>query len=284
MSCGHSHCLALTEEGKLYGWGSNEYGQIGCGEGKGDKIISPLHLDIFPQFSIKTIHCFCYNSFVVTTDGLVYSWGWNGGYSLGHELNSEKCVFEPKQILNIPKVISVCHTNEFFGSYFTYFLTNENQLYFCGFKDAINNCHSFQKSPKLLNSKLKFNSLFSSKLSGYLPKCLAVDKNVFELFGNEIIKTKYNSLFDYCSEKLQISYKTIHINSDQTFDGNDLKDLQNYKIFDKYFINPTELGSGGFGTVFKVKDKLHQQHFAVKRIPFKGQMIFGQNLREYMDG
>ena len=77
LSVGFNHCLALTEEGSVYGWGSNEYGQIGCGEEKGDKITSPLHLDIFPQFSVKTIHCFDNQSFVLTIDGLVYSWGHN---------------------------------------------------------------------------------------------------------------------------------------------------------------------------------------------------------------
>ena len=272
LSCGNRHCLALTEQGKLFGWGCNEYGQIGCGEGKGATITSPLHLDIFPQFSVKTIHCFCDNSFVVTTDGLVYSWGSNKRYSLGHKVKKRECVFEPKKILNIPKVISVC-PNDHLNRYLIYFLTNENQLYFYGFKDvARNKCDSFQKLLKLLNSELKFNSLFRFKTSFYSRKCLAVcDEKVFELGWNKITETKYNSLFDYCSEKLQISYKTIHIISDQTFDGNDLIDLQNYDIFDKYFINPTELGSGGFGTVLKVKDKLLQQHFAVKRIPFKGQ-------------
>ena len=70
---------------------------------------------------------------------------------------------------------------------------------------------------------------------------------------------------------MQITYKTIQIKSDQMFDGNNLKDLQNYIVFEKYFINCNELGSGGFGTVFRVKDKFYLQHFAIKRIPLKGQ-------------
>ena len=129
-----------------------------------------------------------------------------------------------------------------------------------------------------VNSELQFTSLFSLNNIFYgstsQPKSLAVfDKKVFELRGNKVRETKYNSLFDYCSQEMQMSYKTIHMKSDQTFDGNDLKDLQNYKSFDKYFTDPTELGSGGFGKIFKVKDKLHQQFFAVKRIPLKGKII-----------
>lgn len=27
-ACGYTHALALTEEGNLYGWGTNSYGQL----------------------------------------------------------------------------------------------------------------------------------------------------------------------------------------------------------------------------------------------------------------
>ena len=29
ISCGYNHCLALNEEGVIYGWGYNYYGQTG---------------------------------------------------------------------------------------------------------------------------------------------------------------------------------------------------------------------------------------------------------------
>ena len=31
ISVGDKHCLILTSQGNVYGWGSNEYGQVGCG-------------------------------------------------------------------------------------------------------------------------------------------------------------------------------------------------------------------------------------------------------------
>ena len=265
LSCGYRHCLALTEEGKVYGWGSNENGQIGCGKEKGNIITSPLHLGIFPQFSVKKIHCFGDQSYALTTNGLVYSWGYNYVCSLGHELDANECVYDPKQILNIPKIISICHSSDIFWKN-TYFLTNEKELYFCGyFNDATE--LSIQKLPKLLNKDLKFTSLFTFCFL----KCVAIcDKKVFELFMNRINETKYNSLFDYCFEKKNICYETIHINSDQYFVGNDLKYLQNFiKVFDKSFIECEKLGSGGFGEVFKVKNKFNLD-FAVKKIYLNG--------------
>ena len=266
LSCGAYHCLALTENGRVYGWGSNKYGEIGCGEGKGDIITSPLHLDIFPQFSVKSIHCFEWQSYALTTDGLVYSWGSNELYSLGHDLDAIACVFVPKLILNIPKIISVCHRTN------TYFLTTEKQLYFCGHFNFMNNERSIQKLPKLLKSELQFTSLYSLNNSYNFSKSVSVcDKKVFELYGNECKETEYKYFFDYYSQEMQITYKTIHIKSDQIFDGNDLKHLQNYiKVFDKCFVSCEKFGSGAFGEVFKVKDKLYLDYYAVKKIFLNG--------------
>lgn len=30
--CGYSHCLALSDQGQLYAWGSNNNGQLGTGD------------------------------------------------------------------------------------------------------------------------------------------------------------------------------------------------------------------------------------------------------------
>ena len=31
--CGYAHTLAVTDEGMLYAWGANSYGQLGTGKG-----------------------------------------------------------------------------------------------------------------------------------------------------------------------------------------------------------------------------------------------------------
>ena len=40
IAVGKFHCLALTTQGYVYGWGDNEYGQIGCGRNWLSKTIS----------------------------------------------------------------------------------------------------------------------------------------------------------------------------------------------------------------------------------------------------
>jgi alpha-tubulin suppressor-like RCC1 family protein len=39
--CGYGHVLALTDEGEIYAWGSNNYGQLGNGT-KTNKLIPSL--------------------------------------------------------------------------------------------------------------------------------------------------------------------------------------------------------------------------------------------------
>lgn len=40
--CGYAHTLALTDEGLLYAWGANTYGQLG--NGSKNNLLSPAHI------------------------------------------------------------------------------------------------------------------------------------------------------------------------------------------------------------------------------------------------
>lgn len=39
--CGYNHTLALSDEGKLYAWGANAYGQLGTGN-KANQVTATL--------------------------------------------------------------------------------------------------------------------------------------------------------------------------------------------------------------------------------------------------
>ncbi len=41
IAAGEDHCLALTSGGRLFAWGSNQFGQLGLGPNIGDKITVP---------------------------------------------------------------------------------------------------------------------------------------------------------------------------------------------------------------------------------------------------
>ena len=263
LSCGLRHSLALSCGGRVYGWGSNVDGRIGCGSKEGF-FLNPICLEKFIPFSVKLLRASFFRSYALTTDGLVYSWGSNHNCCLGHD--SDEDVYEPRLIENIPKIRSFCVSD---GN--TYLLTNESDLYFCGVYYDNKNKRLYQKTPKLLKKEKKLSSLhiIPNSYQGVAALC---ENDIHGLHKNELRKYDYSSYFDLFSIKHELCYKTIHINSGIIFDGNDLNDLQNYKVFKSMF-DTEELGFGGFGTVFKAKNKYDHQEFAIKKIPFEGKLF-----------
>ena len=96
--------------------------------------------------------CSSNSSFVITNDGLVYSFGDNEHYTLSHELDENENIFVPKLIECLNNIKSIC-----VFTYNAYFLTNDGILYFCG-KIAENN---YQKKPKLLENNYKIEEIYS---------------------------------------------------------------------------------------------------------------------------
>lgn len=72
VSAGYKHSIALTENGEVYGWGWNEYGQLGNGTVVDSKI--PLLNDKLSAKIIKIDTGF-YHSFAIDEKETVYSWG-----------------------------------------------------------------------------------------------------------------------------------------------------------------------------------------------------------------
>ncbi|XP_070542195.1 uncharacterized protein [Ptychodera flava] len=75
---GTSHCLALTENGAVYTWGSGVDGQLG--HGKKVKFLSQpkkLLRNVFQGAKVSQISCSEQYSAVLTVDGSLYMWGKN---------------------------------------------------------------------------------------------------------------------------------------------------------------------------------------------------------------
>ena len=105
VCCGTHHSLVLTEEGVVYGWGDNRYGQTGCGQEGEEVIAKPTKWQI--ESKIIKIHCSEYQSFAITSDGNVYSCGYNNFCQLGSQLKKDEKVFIPILINNIENVESI---------------------------------------------------------------------------------------------------------------------------------------------------------------------------------
>ena len=70
------------------------------------------------------------NSFALTSNGFVFSWGQNDWCNLGHDFERDQHVFQPK-LINISKVKCISFTE-----FCTYFLRSDGILYFCGLREG----------------------------------------------------------------------------------------------------------------------------------------------------
>ena len=260
MSCNGVHTLALTVNGRVYGWGYVEYYKL---DGEQNLGPNPMELKTVSKLSVKSVNSLNGHSFVVTTDGQVFGWGWNSNCVLGHELDHLQYLTQLKPI-NLSNVSSVClsFTN-------TYFLTNEGLIYFCG-----KTGDSYQKIPKQIETDLRFNSLNSVRYYfDNKPIPVSINENgVFILDSNQIRETKYKTFFDFISNEHKMTDKTIEDKKNREIlkisEINDNSSVESK--FEAKFEILKDLGSGMYGQVFKVKDKTDQKIYAVKKILMKG--------------
>jgi len=77
VASGYYHNLYLKDDGTLWAWGDNSYGQLGDGTLTARK--SPVKV----MSDVKTVAAGRYHSLAVTTDNDVWAWGHNGYGQLG---------------------------------------------------------------------------------------------------------------------------------------------------------------------------------------------------------
>ena len=68
---GRSHTAALTKDGKVFTWGSNEYGQLG--QGDNDRYI-PTKVESLDGIFIVKIACGEEHTVAITDKGETYTW------------------------------------------------------------------------------------------------------------------------------------------------------------------------------------------------------------------
>ena len=90
ISTGYYHSLALASDGTVYSWGENNNGALG--NNSTDDSAVPVAVDMTGVLKGKTITAISASagySLVLTSDGMVYSWGYNGYGQLGNGSTTE---------------------------------------------------------------------------------------------------------------------------------------------------------------------------------------------------
>ena len=117
ISLGGAHSGAITEDGSLYMWGRNDYGQLGDGT-KGDRSNPVKIMDHVRSVSLGAEH-----SGAITEDGSLYMWGSNSYGQLGTNDRSK-----PVKIMDHVRSVSL-------GGWHSGAITEDGSLYMWGRND-----------------------------------------------------------------------------------------------------------------------------------------------------
>ena len=101
IACSNKHTLITTNTGAVYGWGSNDYHQLGFDNKDTKKPYIERPKKIFGALNkafICKVECGDNHSVVLSKDGLVYGWGSNMEWQLGISNSDSQIVPRPKQL------------------------------------------------------------------------------------------------------------------------------------------------------------------------------------------
>ena len=87
LGCGAGHCIALTNNRKVFTWGLNVYGQLG----HGDTVSrwKPTLIESLNQTSIKFVTAGAGHCLAICSSGLPYCWGANADFQSGISSKTE---------------------------------------------------------------------------------------------------------------------------------------------------------------------------------------------------
>ncbi|CAG9559714.1 unnamed protein product [Danaus chrysippus] len=126
VACGSYHTVVLTNNGDLYAWGANSYGQCGLGN-RSNKETTPQALSSILGIPIALIACGSNHTFALSQSGAVFGWGKNSHGQLGLQDRESRCY--PTHLKTLRNV-KVCHIS--CGEDFTAFLTLDGGVFTCG--------------------------------------------------------------------------------------------------------------------------------------------------------
>lgn len=118
VSSGKDHILILKEDGTVWSWGSNNYGQLGIGNSRDNR--TPKQIEGLED--VEFIYATDDSSYAITSDHTLYGWGKEAALHLGRA----HVGFElPAELMKEVKSISTNTEDDYLG----YIITTDGSLY-----------------------------------------------------------------------------------------------------------------------------------------------------------
>ncbi|KJR86329.1 uncharacterized protein SPSK_02350 [Sporothrix schenckii 1099-18] len=145
IACGSYHSFALDQNGQVYAWGLNNFGQLNVEQGAGDTDATVLNATIIEGLAghrVADIDGGEHHSVACTADGKLFTWGRIDGRQLGFAksfFNEANAIFDEygkPRILKAPTLVSGAPTNVAAvdaGTDNTFALTRDGKVYSWGF-------------------------------------------------------------------------------------------------------------------------------------------------------
>jgi alpha-tubulin suppressor-like RCC1 family protein len=126
ISAGNGHSIALGDDGNVYTWGYNSFGQIG----NGTNSITVFQLTLFKvplpgSVTAKAITATDNASFAIGSDNVIYTWGRNANGQLGNNTTTDSYIPVAVNLPSTPVTISS-------GTFFVVVLCSDGNLYAWG--------------------------------------------------------------------------------------------------------------------------------------------------------
>ena len=117
VAAGDWHSMAIDEQGRLYTWGSNCFGQLGNGKRtsfnfktykttKNADIYTPTRLDLKPEKRFVHVAAGAMHSLALTDDGMLYAWGNNYYGQLG--ISTQAIQTKPVPVMDDVRYAAAC--------------------------------------------------------------------------------------------------------------------------------------------------------------------------------
>ncbi|KAM0265404.1 hypothetical protein ACHAQJ_000246 [Trichoderma viride] len=109
ISCGSYHSFAIDNNGAVWGWGLNNFGEIGVENNAGEDdavILKPVKISFLADHTVTDIAGGIHHSLACTEKGELFAWGRLDGYQVGFELDAMDKVDE-EYVIQIPDIVAV---------------------------------------------------------------------------------------------------------------------------------------------------------------------------------